>query len=945
MIRLGKGGCKTTPLLLLFICLLGFGLRVYQLEGQSLWNDEGLSVYRAKQSTAVILANTITIDGVDTTDTNPPLYFLALHFWSFLSGNGVFGLRFLGVLFGLLNIPLIYHLGRYLHSTAVGLVAAFLLAISPFHIWQTQEMRNYTLLLLFNLLSIYALFRFVFDNNRRWGWLILWGVSAVAGLYTHYFGAFVLAFGLLVVGWQILRGQDWRRYLQPRIVGLIAVLVLLSLPIFWMGLSRFQAGKQIDFTFVPIHHLLSHAASAYGVGIIHSFVQPLLKTAPAVVLAVVGLGVSSWRGRRITPILLMGYFLVPIVLLVILSAVNPLYNGPRHLLMGLPPFLLLAAGGIVALPGRWRLSTAVFALLIVFIQADWLENQFNAPELVKDDIRGLADYLEQVADAGDVIVLHDSISGVTFDYYYNGDAPWTAVPALSQANVEAAINQLDGLGQGAQRVWFVTEPTPRTGFPRDLLKAWASDHWPKLFDQRFASLWLALNLEVFVPEPETADLPAGTDPLNLNWSDALTLVGMVSPTEIKAGSYWQPSFYWSQQQAHPEGYDMSLRLTDDSGQIWFQLDQPLWGRYPPASWTEDEIVDYRPVISIPAGLPPGNYQLRLRLSQTADGQSLLVTGEQVEVVVVPALKVTVAQAPDGLDWLPPHRTVGTAFDGQVELLGYHIQVWGREQVAAFRPGHVVPIDFFWQVLEPPTTDYQLRLQLLDSDGGLVAESLSSPTRSDYPSSHWQIGDLLRGQAALTIPAATNTGTYTVRAGLVDPATSEYLTTGWLFGRSLIDLTTIEVRAWDLNTDLPPIETPFVADFGQPPLVTLHGYDLSSETAESGQSLTLNLVWQSQTDAIPANYTVFVHLVGPDGQIAAQGDGVPDNGFRPTTGWRTDEVISDEHTIPIPEGAAPGTYQLWVGFYNPADNSRLDPLLAGDVQPDGRLLLTEITITP
>jgi hypothetical protein len=149
----------------------------------------------------------------------------------------------------------------------------------------------------------------------------------------------------------------------------------------------------------------------------------------------------------------------------------------------------------------------------------------------------------------------------------------------------------------------------------------------------------------------------------------------------------------------------------------------------------------------------------------------------------------------------------------------------------------------------------------------------------------------------------------------------------------------------LNTELPAIQTPLTADFGQPALVTLHGYDLSSETALPGQTLTLSLVWQSLTAEIPANYTVFVHLVGPEGEIAAQGDGVPVNGFRPTTGWRTNEVILDEHIIPIADGIPPGTYQLWVGFYDPANNSRLAPVVNGDVQPDGRFPLTEIIIAP
>jgi hypothetical protein len=129
------------------------------------------------------------------------------------------------------------------------------------------------------------------------------------------------------------------------------------------------------------------------------------------------------------------------------------------------------------------------------------------------------------------------------------------------------------------------------------------------------------------------------------------------------------------------------------------------------------------------------------------------------------------------------------------------------------------------------------------------------------------------------------------------------------------------------------------------LVTLQGYDLSSESAAPGDTLSLTLVWRSLTAEIPANYTVFVHLADEAETIAAQGDGVPVNGFRPTTGWRENEVIVDEHLIAIPAETAPGSYRLWVGFYEPGSNIRLEPILDGVAQPDGRLLLTEITITP
>ena len=207
MTRPGSSQVRLWSAALLVVLLLAFGLRTYQLEAQSLWSDEGLSLYRAGQLPAELLRGVITVDGVATRDTNPPFYFLLLHAWQSaggvgqVAGAGVFYLRYLSVLAGLLAVPLLYLLGRRAFGWGVGLAAALLLAISPFHVWMSQELRNYSLLVLLNLFSVYGLYRFMLarpdgePGARRGRWLALWAAAGLLGVYTHYFGFFVLAYG------------------------------------------------------------------------------------------------------------------------------------------------------------------------------------------------------------------------------------------------------------------------------------------------------------------------------------------------------------------------------------------------------------------------------------------------------------------------------------------------------------------------------------------------------------------------------------------------------------------------------------------------------------------------------------------------------------------------------------------------------------------------------
>src|SRR5512136_749485 len=108
---------RWTLWLLVVLLLLTFALRVYRLEAQSLWSDEGLSLYRARLTLGENLTNVIVVPpGVPTRDTNPPLYFVALSVLRLVAGESEYALRFLSVVVGVLAVPLLYVTGRRLFS-------------------------------------------------------------------------------------------------------------------------------------------------------------------------------------------------------------------------------------------------------------------------------------------------------------------------------------------------------------------------------------------------------------------------------------------------------------------------------------------------------------------------------------------------------------------------------------------------------------------------------------------------------------------------------------------------------------------------------------------------------------------------------------------------------------------------------------------------------------
>jgi hypothetical protein len=126
-----------------------------------------------------------------------------------------------------------------------------------------------------------------------------------------------------------------------------------------------------------------------------------------------------------------------------------------------------------------------------------------------------------------------------------------------------------------------------------------------------------------------------------------------------------------------------------------------------------------------------------------------------------------------------------------------------------------------------------------------------------------------------------------------------------------------------------------------PLITLHGYD-APVTAYQDSIMGVKFVWQSMAN-LDRNLLVFVHLTDAAGNIVAQADGVPVNGTRLSLSWRAGEVLIDEHAIGLPANLLPGTYQLWVGLYDPESGVRLIPRTDTMDWPDGRLPFGQLTI--
>ncbi len=118
--------------------------------------------------------------------------------------------------------------------------------------------------------------------------------------------------------------------------------------------------------------------------------------------------------------------------------------------------------------------------------------------------------------------------------------------------------------------------------------------------------------------------------------------------------------------------------------------------------------------------------------------------------------------------------------------------------------------------------------------------------------------------------------------------------------------------------------------------------LGSPRATVQDDIVLDLSWQVLTGAQRADFTVFVHLIGPDGQLWAQADGYPIQGLSPFWLWEPGQTLYDRRYLPWPTDGPPGLYRIAVGVYDRATGERVAAFASsGERFPEDRPILLSV----
>ncbi|MBU8922503.1 MAG: glycosyltransferase family 39 protein [Bacteroidales bacterium] len=450
-------------LILSGIVIIAAVLRFYRLGHQSFWIDEILTAgsYASPPEGISYWRKLLW-------DMHGPLYSLVMHYWSIVRSSEAW-LRFPGAFAGVGSVILMYRWMSSITDWKTAMTGACLLAVSPFHIYYSQEMRFYSFLVLFVLLSLIAFKRFLDDPCRKSG--VILGVTLGLACLSHFMAVFLCGgFLIYIVASGRLRGKWVRPGLIAAMITLVIVSPWIYREIYFLRRidvvsistlpdeSRLRGDLTLNRWAYPYSFFAFSTGFSFGPDLnqLHlvSSGKELLRShgwwiIPAGIvfsaLTVAGL----FRSRREG---LLGLFLsislTSLGLVTTAALMNIKVFNVRYLICFFPIYLATLALGIRS--RRIWAPPALAAVVLIMLYSTW--NYHMVDHYSRDDFRSAADTVTENMNAGDLVIL--SCGRDVFEHYYDKKNDIVEYSPLTIGN-EKTRSRLESQLSEYRRVWYL----------------------------------------------------------------------------------------------------------------------------------------------------------------------------------------------------------------------------------------------------------------------------------------------------------------------------------------------------------------------------------------------------------------------------------------------------------------------------------------------------------
>lgn len=606
---------------MLGVLLLASFLRIHGLNDQGLWGDEGWSLWLARGDSLRELTSTMVHDH------HGPEYSILLRAWEWAVGGTVVALRMQAVLFSIASIALLYRVGRALFTPQAGVLAALVFTLLDKQVVLTQEVRDYPMVFFAMMTTAFCYVQW--RRHPRRGYAFGYVLSAILGLYLHYY-TYMVVVAIVLHALITLRGREpWRHF-----IAINAVVVLGFAP--WIPVVIYQyTHTPVNVEVLTLHGMprnwntlryltvesFGTPVALNGMLLFTGALAPLLARTPGIMSRVA-------RDKRLSGALLgVLWFAVPIFVTVGMAPYFPMLTD-RNVSVIMVPIALLAGHGLTAFSrfGRgwlvaFMLINGVFTTSSYFVHppsremANDLAARYAADDPVLMDVEGehaaLWYQLKLALPAGaedQIVSLYDYRKRYGYDFL---------------AYVKA---HLDGTGG----VWM-----PYWGEEwkkHDVIDLLAQEG----FVRTGTLTYHHAGAPIYVYRYDRASV---LDAQITRYGEHLTLHQAVLRDPVRPGETAPVQLWWSTDAPLGVDYSVSVFLLDASGVLRAQHDSyPATGSAPTTGWEAGALVFDAHPVPLPGDLPPGAYTVGVKVYTYWDG-AILPTRDGADYQIAGTLTV------------------------------------------------------------------------------------------------------------------------------------------------------------------------------------------------------------------------------------------------------------------------------------------------------------------
>jgi hypothetical protein len=456
---------KKFILYLVSVLLLGIVLRLYKWASYSFWYDEVVWLLTSKNLSTLNFFSTLTL--------KPPLFTIFLYLWQKLVSTE-FLLRLPSLVFGLLSILLSYKLTNILFERRVAILVAFIISLSPFHIYYSQELTHYSLTLLLSLASMY--FFILCWQRNEWHLWIGYTMVTTASIYTNYLCIFLLLVQNLFYFTFCLKRKF---FLKGWLLSQGIVLLLISPLVFFFTESIYilKYFKEEFYSWIPKGdwRYILQTFNVFNLGYSTTKLSRIAGLALFFPLFLRGVWIN--RREREKLFILLFWLFGPIIFSIIIAYILGINTYThRNFFFSSIPYYALVASALSKLPKRFLLTLLI---IIVFLFAHSLHNYYRniffTPEKIyrpgvhlKKDNRGTTQYIQRNFKEQDTVlhVSHDTALPFVYYAFFSKDTSIRSLSARKEFLREFPLifylrflikdrKDIEDFTTGFSRVWLV----------------------------------------------------------------------------------------------------------------------------------------------------------------------------------------------------------------------------------------------------------------------------------------------------------------------------------------------------------------------------------------------------------------------------------------------------------------------------------------------------------